>query len=404
MARDLIQIYRGDKVNIPNLAQGEQGFTTDEERYYIGGLSGNVPFPKMSDLQSIANVLDYGAKGDGVTDDTVALRDAWNSGKNIVYFPEGVYLINQNPFNIASINQLWLGDGKGKTIIKRSETLDVGMFNFTGDNITLKGMTFDGNYPNNLGNQFQDVGLSGDYAHVFDCEFKNSGGQNITVGGNHCVIEKCVITGSNDSARGNIGIWFDSSPFVTDLTIKNCDIRNHGINGIFGRGYDVKILNNYLENNHLQVVPTGGGQINPKYLADGSMTIQGNTIVNGGGTATSGIECSINNTIIDSNHIIGNDNGGIYIQGAEGGRNILISDNIVYNNGNSGIIVEDGIVEITLTGNRCYDNQGIKTQAYGIFVGDNVHDTLIVGNNCAGNLTGGVTVGTGFTGINANNI
>jgi hypothetical protein len=40
-----------------------------------------------------ANVLDFGATGDGVTDDTSAVQLALNSGKTLVYFPEGTYVI-----------------------------------------------------------------------------------------------------------------------------------------------------------------------------------------------------------------------------------------------------------------------------------------------------------------------
>lgn len=39
------------------------------------------------------NVLDYGATGDGVTDDTAALQAALYSGSPTVYFPQGTYII-----------------------------------------------------------------------------------------------------------------------------------------------------------------------------------------------------------------------------------------------------------------------------------------------------------------------
>lgn len=41
------------------------------------------------------NVKDFGAVGDGVTDDTVAIQAAFDAGTNIV-FPTGTYVINGN--------------------------------------------------------------------------------------------------------------------------------------------------------------------------------------------------------------------------------------------------------------------------------------------------------------------
>lgn len=41
-ARDLIQIRRGMQADLPQLAQGELGFTLDTEELYVGGTAGNV--------------------------------------------------------------------------------------------------------------------------------------------------------------------------------------------------------------------------------------------------------------------------------------------------------------------------------------------------------------------------
>ena len=44
----------------------------------------------------VVNVLDYGATGDGVTDDTNAIQAAINSGANHIFIPEGTYLIRRS--------------------------------------------------------------------------------------------------------------------------------------------------------------------------------------------------------------------------------------------------------------------------------------------------------------------
>lgn len=46
----------------------------------------------------VLNIKNYGAKGDGVTDDTVAIQSALNAypnGKRIIYLPIGTYLVSQ---------------------------------------------------------------------------------------------------------------------------------------------------------------------------------------------------------------------------------------------------------------------------------------------------------------------
>jgi hypothetical protein len=68
-----------------------------------------------------ANVLDFGAVGDGVTDDTVAIQNAVASAKAL-YFPQGTYLIT-GTIGIGQVtNTAWHGDGQLLTIIKCSGT------------------------------------------------------------------------------------------------------------------------------------------------------------------------------------------------------------------------------------------------------------------------------------------
>lgn len=103
MARDLIQVHRGTLSNIPTLTQGEFGFTTDENQLYIGGISGNVKL-----THNIKNVKSFGAKGDGINDDTGEIQQAIDSG-NIIFFPKGTYKITSEliiPSNIKIIGEV----------------------------------------------------------------------------------------------------------------------------------------------------------------------------------------------------------------------------------------------------------------------------------------------------------
>lgn len=62
-------------------------------------------------LADTVSVKDFGAKGDGVTDDTQAIQNALDSGKNI-YIPEGVYLCTEE-LEITTHGQRIFGASKG---------------------------------------------------------------------------------------------------------------------------------------------------------------------------------------------------------------------------------------------------------------------------------------------------
>jgi hypothetical protein len=62
--------------------------------------------PAADDLSQWAVVEEYGAKGDGVTDDTAAIQRAVDSGKPIIFFGKPEYVINGTVNLPASVQQL----------------------------------------------------------------------------------------------------------------------------------------------------------------------------------------------------------------------------------------------------------------------------------------------------------
>jgi len=66
--------------------------------------------PWEHDLSAWANVDDYGAKGDGKTDDSTAVQAAMSSGKSTVYFPKAHYVVRRPisiPATVRRINHLF---------------------------------------------------------------------------------------------------------------------------------------------------------------------------------------------------------------------------------------------------------------------------------------------------------
>lgn len=110
------------------------------------------------------NVRDFGAKGDGVTDDTAAIKAAFaaaGSSNWVVEFPTAEYVFNTDVafgINLQSVSNFRVvGNG---SILKTSDGTPGtgnGVFMYIQDcvNGSIEGLTFDGNLPTRTGNVVQ---------------------------------------------------------------------------------------------------------------------------------------------------------------------------------------------------------------------------------------------------------
>lgn len=163
----------------------------------------------QSDISTYVNIKKFGAKGDGVTDDSAAFKTAFTSGVDGLYIPPGTYIINitagtshTNRYFVEPANVTKVFGVKGKSIIKLGsgncdERVYKGfhsLFNYHADDLDIvwDGITFDYNNANNpvyqtigqyvgVENNIGQMAISatGRTFSITNCTFKDCSGTNV---------------------------------------------------------------------------------------------------------------------------------------------------------------------------------------------------------------------------------
>jgi hypothetical protein len=199
---------------------------------------------------------DYGAVGDGVTDDTVAIQAALNSGKSVSFESNGVY-ISDFTF-IDSIDDIVI-NGNGATL-KRLST-SPGQDYHRGaqialqacSNVTFKDLIFDGNRPNLIVDTPTNVSMNNGIS-VYG---NNAGGSDVQFngGGEDKGSKNINILGCKFYRSGSTGVGIDKfgdgvHGFGVDgLTVKDCYFEDMGRWAVSsGDCFNVTIENNIINN------------------------------------------------------------------------------------------------------------------------------------------------------------
>ena len=163
------------------------------------------------------NVHDYGAKGDGTTDDTDAIQDALDAASSggLVFFPTGTYLVTKPPIcyskQVVELNGSTILQGVAITNLMRGYcTSSIGGYNGPHDIVVQNG-TFDG------GAYTESNTLLG-FCHglritIRNCIFKNAYGtwHNIEINSSkHVLIDNCDFEGSRKTNYNGCLIQVDS--------------------------------------------------------------------------------------------------------------------------------------------------------------------------------------------------
>jgi polygalacturonase len=304
------------------------------------------------------DVRTFGAKGDGVTDDTAAIQAARDAaGAKTVSFPAGTYLVTDIRNTVAG--QKWLLDA-GATI-KLADGSDTHTLWLTGEGSSIEGGAIDGNKANQTAN-----------------------GHGIVITGSRCTVRGVRV--ENTRRYGIYALDADR------ITIAECDVIDSGETGITVEAsagsdrYKSRVFDNHIDRSSLGSGVVGGG-----------IKINGNEA----GINTERVIIRGNQVDMPSSPVSGAAN---CIELWGGGGRAAISDNIT-NGGSMGVSVDSGhhtavagntfvgpssygmevarCSYVTLTGN-VVDGQGLATR--GVLISNTSPGRISVAGNIIDNL------------------
>ena len=190
----------------------------------VGSGTGTAEYSRtvQSKLREVVSVEDFGAVGDGATDDTAAIQKALDyanaQGGTVIHIPSGTYFCTGN-LDIYAGTTLF-GDGTTNSILT---------FNHTGDginstfpinsssaaNVTVKNLKIVNTNLSNSGGGF--VNVCGSYVNIINCFFRGWKYQVIFDQTEISNIDLCeFIAGDNC-----VGVWLVNGPDHTPGALKN---------------------------------------------------------------------------------------------------------------------------------------------------------------------------------------
>lgn len=331
---------------------------------------------KVSNL--FLNVKDYGAKGDGISDDTFAIQSAFNAALpgTTILIPGATYFFS-SPLKLSNYDNVTISGYGAILKLKNSSNCDLmTSYNYPssggGQRPRILGLTIDGNSSNNTGSgSVVFYGIHGGIAQ--DMVVQNGQGVGyFFIGCSTWIVSNC-------SAFGMVASGFCAYNGCHNIHFLNC-------NGI-------KNAPNFL---------LEGLEVNGQLKSTGLRINGGNAIDAALGQANIQVFDGVEDFSIIGMRIRGSSGRGIDVySGATGaltGANILpnkngvISNNNISNNSSSeGIKIWDGgsggigANNILITGNRVYDDQTVPTQTYGIVLQSSANYITVSGNDVKGN-------------------
>jgi hypothetical protein len=340
----------------------------------------------------IVNVMDYGATGDGTTDDTTAINAAVALGRS-TYFPAGTYRINDLGVALQSNCTYW-GDGRN-TVISLYEravpsTVGIAFYAWTKVNVTIRGIRFTA-----VNAATMTIAYSGG-VNFYDCQgclvtgcfFDNFFAYGIWIYGSseltksrHITVTNCYFNNWITSTGGafgaiHLGNYSDKCIISENIILGESNFGVASYDGYYaGESLGHKISNNIIENQIGYGIVVYSGKVAQIF---GNHEITGNRIR------------FVKGSIVSS--LVKSFGAGIYCVNVS---NLLIANNTVSECNQqtdddslapAGIGIASCYGDVVITGNRCFDNKWDGIRVVSSYLTDaKIGRYTITGNNCSNN-------------------
>jgi hypothetical protein len=323
---------------------------------------------------AVFNVLDYGAAGDGTTDDTAAITAAYTAaytttnGLGVIFFPKGTYSVSSLNFDVTNASVHFMGEGIDCSVLKKRSGTTTPVLKLSGlpKNVIISELEINGDYQSGVSCLvLQDIS----YVHMHNCKVWKA--DQLGIHGDSCLIstfQECIV--SNNTLDG-IAFTLSATPGPNPNanTVRDCVITGNSRRGIsIDEGNLLSVVNCDIENNGEEGVDTTGGIYIYASIDD---------------------ELGYGMAVVDGCWLEGNQGTGIYIEGASGGNvSVLNTQVLAPNSGGSAgrcIYVASGLREFSITNSLCIGGSGTVTVNSENFFAANCWITTL--SNSASNYT-----------------